>query len=99
MRNDTLLTSIYSLGVRHALETTDCPDVPLELDMFESPTNNNNNPFLLPWSMRGMLEEPHVKNKLEGECAELLEQFQKWKPTSKVLKDVKFRLEGIRSKL
>ncbi|PWW79497.1 hypothetical protein C7212DRAFT_361972 [Tuber magnatum] len=89
--------AVYDLGVRHALETTDCPDVPLELDMFELPTNSN--PFLLPWNMRGMLEEPHVRNKLEGECAELLEQFQKWKPTSKVLKDVKFRLEGIRSKL
>ncbi|KAG0125858.1 hypothetical protein HOY82DRAFT_492289 [Tuber indicum] len=90
--------AVYDLGVRHALETTDCPDVPLGLDTFELPTNNNN-PFLLPWSMRGMLEEPHVKSKLEGECAELLDQFQKWKPTSKVLKDVKFRLEGIRSKI
>ncbi|RPA95217.1 hypothetical protein L873DRAFT_1792405 [Choiromyces venosus 120613-1] len=90
--------AVYDLGVRHALETTDCPDVPLKLDIFELPSNNNN-PFLLPWSMRGMLEEPYVRSKLEGECAELLEQFENWKPTSKVLKDVKFRLEGIRSKL
>ena len=46
-----------------------------------------------------MLEEPYVRSKLEAECAELLEEFQRWKPTSKVLKDVKFRLEGIKSKL
>lgn len=46
-----------------------------------------------------MLEEPHVKDRLRAECMQLLEQFENWKPSSKVLKDVKFRLEGIRSKL
>jgi hypothetical protein len=49
--------------------------------------------------MRGLLEEEHVRRKLYDETIELLKQFDDWKPTSKVLKDVKFRLEGIRSKL
>jgi hypothetical protein len=49
--------------------------------------------------MRGLLEEEHVRHKLYDETIELLKQFDDWKPTSKVLKDVKFRLEGIRSKL
>lgn len=89
---------LYSLGVRHALETTDCEGVALKVEPFELPTNANN-PFFLPWSMRGMLEEPHVKDRLRAECMQLLEQFENWKPSSKVLKDVKFRLEGIRSKL
>lgn len=43
-----------------------------------------------------------MRTKLEQEKDELLQQFEDWKPTSKVLKDVKFRLEGInhtRSKL
>lgn len=88
----------YSLGVRHALETTECEGVEMKVEPFELPTNTNN-PFFLPWSMRGMLEEPHVRNRLQEECMQLLEQFENWKPTSKVLKDVKFRLEGIRSKL
>ncbi|KAF8468952.1 hypothetical protein BDZ91DRAFT_79622 [Kalaharituber pfeilii] len=89
--------AVYDLAVRHALETTDCPDVPLRVGPFELPTNNN--PFFLPWSMRGLLEEPFVREKLEYEKQQLLQQFEDWKPTSKVLKDVKFRLEGIRSKL
>lgn len=89
---------LHSLGVRHALETTDCEGVTMKVEPFELPTNANN-PFFLPWSMRGMLEEPHVKDRLRGECMQLLEQFENWKPSSKVLKDVKFRLEGIRSKL
>jgi hypothetical protein len=87
----------YSLGVRHALETTDCPDVPLKVQPFELPTNGN--PYFLPWSLRGMLEETLVRSKLAAECGQLLEKFDNWKPTSKTLKDVKFRLEGIKSKL
>ena len=49
--------------------------------------------------MRGLLEEEYVKRELYEETMELLKQFDDWKPSSKVLKDVKFRLEGIRSKL
>jgi hypothetical protein len=88
-----------SLGVRHALETTDCtPDVPLKVSPFELPANSSN-PYFLPWSLRGMLEETIVRTRLSSECAELLEQFENWKPASRTLRDVKFRLEGIRSKL
>ncbi|RPB24858.1 hypothetical protein L211DRAFT_784634 [Terfezia boudieri ATCC MYA-4762] len=85
---------VYDLTVRHALETTDSPGVPLRVDSFELPTTNNN-PFFLPWAMRGLLEEHLVRTKLEQEKNNLLQQFDDWKPTSKVLKDVKFRLEGI----
>lgn len=61
--------------------------------------SSNSNPFQLPWSMRGLLEEDVVKTKLEREARELLLRFDEWKPTTKVLKDVKFRLEVIKSKL
>lgn len=95
---DSRLMGLGSLGVRHALETTDCsPDVALRVSRFELPANSN--PYFLPWSLRGMLEETMVRTRLSSECGELLEQFQNWKPTSKTLKDVKFRLEAIRSKL
>lgn len=49
--------------------------------------------------MRGLLEEEYVRKELYSETMELLRQFDDWRPSSKVLKDVKFRLEGIRSKL
>ena len=49
--------------------------------------------------MRGVLEEEFVRAELNNEMNELLNQFDAWKPSSKVLKDVKFRLEGVRSKL
>ena len=57
------------------------------------------NPFFLPWAMRGLLEEEFVKRELGKEVEELLAMFEEWKPTGKQLKDVKFRLEAVRSKL
>ncbi|EMC98189.1 hypothetical protein BAUCODRAFT_105292 [Baudoinia panamericana UAMH 10762] len=67
---------------------------------YEPPLNGgNNNPFYLPWAVRGMLEEEMVKrdSKLQAEVAELVKEFEEWQPTSKVLKDVRWRLEGVRN--
>ncbi|KAK6533439.1 hypothetical protein TWF694_002380 [Orbilia ellipsospora] len=94
-------SAIYDLGVRHSLETTtkEFLRVPLKVEDFELPSATN--PYILPWAMRGMLEERRVRdeNELQEESRTLLEEFAKWHPTSKVLKDVKFRLEAIRSRL
>jgi hypothetical protein len=50
--------------------------------------------------LRGILEEEVVKGEaMKEEVKALVEGFEEWKPTSKVLKDVRFRLEGVRSKL
>jgi hypothetical protein len=49
--------------------------------------------------MRGMLEEDFVRTELSSETEELLRQFDDWKPSNKALKDVKYRLEAVRSKL
>ena len=62
-------------------------------------TTTNPNPYFLPWAMRGLLEEDFVKKELGDEVEKLLGMFEAWKPTGKQLKDVKFRLEGVRSKL
>jgi hypothetical protein len=49
--------------------------------------------------MRGLLEEDFVKTELSKETEVLLQQFDDWKPSNKALKDVKYRLEAVRSKL
>ncbi|KAF2475069.1 uncharacterized protein BDR25DRAFT_278981 [Lindgomyces ingoldianus] len=59
----------------------------------------NQNPYFLPWAMRGLLEEEFVKKELGREVEGLLGMFEEWKPVKKELRDVKFRLEGVRSKL
>jgi len=59
------------------------------------------NPFVLPWAVRGMLEEDIVKKdeSLKDEVRVLVRDFENWKPATKVLKDVRWRLEGVRSML
>ena len=49
--------------------------------------------------MRGILEEEVVKKDMQDEVMELLRLFDEWKPTTKPLKDVKFRLEAVKSKM
>jgi hypothetical protein len=62
------------------------------------PSAVNSNPFYLPWAVRGLLEEDLVKTDegLSVEVRQLVKEFEDWRPTSKVLRDVRFRLEGVR---
>ncbi|KAJ1708138.1 hypothetical protein NYO67_9699 [Aspergillus flavus] len=89
--------AVYRLAIEFALETSNVQDATLNIK--RSPPASSVNPYILPFAMRGLLEEEYVRRELYEETMELLRQFDDWKPTSKVLKDVKFRLEGIRSKL
>jgi hypothetical protein len=90
--------------VTHALETTDVAGPSCECEVRHRPGQSagalsNPNPYHLPWIMRGLLEEDFVKTELSAETAELVRQFDDWKPVTKALKDVKYRLEAVRSKL
>lgn len=89
--------SVYYLAVEHALETTAMDNFPLKMQ--RDGVTGSQNPYILPFAMRGLLEEDYVRTELYGEISELIKQFDYWKPSSKVLKDVKFRLEGVKSKL
>ncbi|MCJ1281590.1 hypothetical protein MMC26_000910 [Xylographa opegraphella] len=89
--------AVYSLAVEYALETTAIPQATFHANRSTPPISQN--PYILPFAMRGVLEEEYVRAEMLDEMNELLKQFDAWKPASKVLKDVKFRLEGVRSKL
>ncbi|MCJ1393181.1 hypothetical protein MMC18_006053 [Xylographa bjoerkii] len=89
--------AVYSLAVEYALETTNIPQTVFHANRSTPPISQN--PYILPFAMRGVLEEDYVRAEMYDEINELLKQFDAWKPASKVLKDVKFRLEGVRSKL
>ncbi|KAE9963579.1 hypothetical protein BLS_009147 [Venturia inaequalis] len=92
---------IYELAVKHSLETTSLAK-PMEpiVKKYEGPPGlKEANPYFLPWAMRGILEEEVVKRELGSDIEMLLSMFEEWRPISKGLKDVKFRLEAVRSKL
>jgi hypothetical protein len=94
-------SSFQGINIPIIGEKPDVKDVyKLRVKEYEpSATSANPNPFFLPWAMRGLLEEDFVKKELGKEVEDLLGMFEEWKPTNKQLKDVKFRLEGVRSKL
>lgn len=71
----------------------------LKVKDYEGIGSGNQNPYFLPWAMRGLLEEEFVKRELGWEVEELLALFETWKPVGKGLRDVRFRLEAVRSKL
>jgi hypothetical protein len=88
--------AVYDMAVSFALETT----AQLGIDATRRNIQaSSGNPYILPFAMRGILEEDFVRSELRAEVDQLLQQFDDWKPTTKALKDVKFRLEGVRSKL
>ncbi|KAI9370592.1 hypothetical protein BJX61DRAFT_84815 [Aspergillus egyptiacus] len=89
--------AVYRLAIEFALETSTVSNAALHIKRSHPPPAPN--PYILPFAMRGLLEEEYVRRELYNETVELLRQFDDWKPTSKGLKDVKYRLEGIRSKL
>lgn len=86
-----MLTTVlnHSLAIQFALQTKS--DNMSRLHIEERPTASGN-PFILPFAMRGVLEEPIVRDELAEEVGELLRQFDGWKPSTRSLKDVKYRL-------
>ncbi|OAL67843.1 hypothetical protein A7C99_0974 [Trichophyton rubrum] len=85
---------VYKLAIRFALETTVISNTAIQFHKMIAPTASTStaNPYILPFAMRGVLEEEYVRHELSDETMELLKQFEDWKPSTKTLKDVKFRL-------
>jgi hypothetical protein len=78
-------------------ESHTLPGIGAIIAPYEPPPNASNaNPFYLPWAVRGMLEEELVKREMMDEVRQLVVEFDEWKPMSKVLKDVKWRLEAVK---
>lgn len=91
---------VYDLAVRLAVETEALDGLTNpHLEMDKKSAEAGENPYFLPWALRGMLEEEDVKKTMKKETEELLQCFEAWRPVSKSLKDVRFRLEAVRSKL
>ncbi|KAG0663802.1 hypothetical protein C6P44_001503 [Monosporozyma unispora] len=89
---------VYLLGLKFALETTDTSsDVPVKYTPYKE-NDLKANPYRLPWAMRGLLHETrkHLKN---DEIYELYKEYQEWKPEAPVLKDIKYRLNGLKYQL
>ncbi|KAF4551132.1 Hypothetical protein D9617_14g075880 [Elsinoe fawcettii] len=95
--NSTMLANSIRRGSMSAAVQ---PGIAPIISLYEIPASGTAaNPYFLPWAMRGILEEEEVRGRMQGEVKELIRLFDEWKPSSKALKDVKFRLEAVKSKL
>ncbi|KAF9361213.1 hypothetical protein BGX26_005037 [Mortierella sp. AD094] len=59
------------------------------------------NPFYLPWGMRGIADEIMARGDqiLIKELERVKKLYNEWNPVTKGMKEIKFRLEPVRSKL
>lgn len=57
------------------------------------------NPYELPWSLRGLFEDKHIRSLFAEDMLNLLQSYNEWKPDvkSKALKDLQWRLAPVKS--
>lgn len=92
---------VYGLALQFILGTTDSPANPVGVTHFQV-AELGSNPFHLPWCMRGLVFETKRHYPAGGgadEIEKVFEEFDCWRPESKVLKDMKYRLNAMKSKL
>ncbi|ODV91755.1 hypothetical protein CANCADRAFT_30090 [Tortispora caseinolytica NRRL Y-17796] len=89
---------VYDLAVRHSLETSITDWLP-KMTWRPIDAKESANPYLLPWSMRGLFDDAFTKTYMKKEIDGLIDQLANWKPASKGMKELKYRLSGISSKL
>ncbi|CAG8523414.1 3325_t:CDS:2, partial [Scutellospora calospora] len=87
---------VYTLAVQYLFEVPSVKTSQVKLKKFQA--QQKNNPYYLPWSVRGILEDQNViKNPhFASEINRLKKLYEDWDPSSKVLKELKFRLEPFR---
>lgn len=89
---------VYLLGLKFALETTDTyEDVPAKYVPYKA-DDLKTNPYRLPWTMRGLLHQAR-KNLGDESVQSLYKEYQDWRPKTAVLKDIKYRLNGLKYQL
>jgi hypothetical protein len=91
---------VYDLALNFSLYTNDLRyEIPLHFKPYVI-DQLGTNPYHLPWCMRGLLFEARAHwPGADSEIDKLLQEFEDWKPETKQLKDMKYRLNGIKSKL
>ncbi|KAI9310978.1 hypothetical protein BX666DRAFT_1126169 [Dichotomocladium elegans] len=96
---------VFKLAVQHLFESAhsrstigNSNDAAL-LGPFEAKVRLN--PFYLPWAMRGICDDTLVlgNKTFSRELDNLRDLFERWKPASAKLREIKFRLEPLKARL
>ncbi|CAG8738331.1 20389_t:CDS:2 [Gigaspora margarita] len=87
---------VYTLAVQYLFEVPSLGTSEVKHNKFQAQPKSN--PYYLPWSVRGVLEDKNVTRnpRFMNEVTRLKKLYEDWDPPSKILKDLKFRLEPFR---
>ena len=55
------------------------------------------NPYEIPWSLRGLLEDANIRRFYADNIAAVLADFGSWAPGSKAMKELRWRISPIRT--
>ncbi|KAI7859581.1 hypothetical protein BDC45DRAFT_432026 [Circinella umbellata] len=99
---------VYTMAVQYLFEsapfgriTNKSTDTAVDvlLDSFQAKVRQN--PFYLPWAMRGICDDAAVLSDqiLRQELQKLRTLFEQWVPANAKLREIKFRLEPLRARL
>ncbi|CAG8786800.1 17642_t:CDS:2, partial [Dentiscutata erythropus] len=90
---------VYTLAVQYLFEVPSLRTSEAKINKFQAQPKSN--PYFLPWSVRGILEDKNVTRNpfLVNEVTRLKKLYEDWDPPSKVLKELKFRLEPFRDSI
>lgn len=85
----------YALAVRFLFETggANAEEVQLTVQPFKARASRND--YLLPWALRGLIEDQRVMAIVGDELAVLRQAFHAWAPKTNALKEIRRKLEPI----
>lgn len=92
-------TDVYMMALRYLFEDTkkQQPTNDPVIRLFQAKPRPN--PYFIPWAIRGILEDPNVRQdeSLRSEIDRLLRLFASWNPIDPRLREMKYRLEPLRT--
>lgn len=89
---------VYVQAIRHALET-DTPSIPTPCVVQEEQLGVDANPYVLPWAVNSLLNDPMVRGSFHKDIAGLRQEFEAWTPTTRTGRDIRYRLEAIKARI
>lgn len=95
LESPTYLSQEFIESQSKANQSRRLPSSLLEIDLSFSPKEKPN-PYLLTWSLRGLIDDKLIEKLFEKDLKRLRVEFGEWRPVSKGLKELKMRLEPLK---
>ncbi|WFD44665.1 hypothetical protein MPSI1_003335 [Malassezia psittaci] len=91
--------NVYDFATRYLFDTqsparTGATNIPLTAARHSA---QRWNPYDLPWALRGLLDDKTIEMFFKEDIQEVIKDYAHWNPTSKPLRDLRWRLAPVRT--